>query len=70
MGQMIGQGAMGLGILGWRQVTPRWSNDPVWLHDGSRWESSQGRVQASPPQRKSGVGQRRAEQVKKNVVAT
>ena len=24
------QGAMGLGILGWIQVTPRWKNDPVW----------------------------------------
>ena len=30
----MGQGEMGLGILVWRQVTPRWANDPVWLHDG------------------------------------
>ena len=31
----MGHGAMGLGILVRRQVTPRWENDPVWLHDGS-----------------------------------
>ena len=49
MGQMMGQGEMGLGIMGWRQVTHRWANDPVWLHDGSRRESGQGRVQAPPP---------------------
>ena len=33
--QKMGQGAMGLEMLGRRQVTPRWENDPVWLHDGS-----------------------------------
>ena len=32
----MGQGAMGIGILGRRQVTPRWANDPVWMHDGSK----------------------------------
>ena len=25
-----------IGMLGWRQVTPRWSYDPVWRQDG-RW---------------------------------
>ena len=51
IGQMMGQGEMGLGIMGWRQLTHGWANDPVWLHDGSRQESGQGRVQAPPPPR-------------------
>ena len=45
----MGQGAMGLGMLGQRQVTTRWANEPVWLHVGSRQESGQGRVRAPPP---------------------
>ena len=28
----MGQGDMGIGIMGQRQVTPRWVNDPMWLH--------------------------------------
>ena len=44
----MGQGKMGLGILGQRKVTPRWVNDPVWLHGGSKLESGQGRVWAPP----------------------
>ena len=47
----MGKGAMGLRIMGQRQVTPRWENDPVWLHDGSRQEIGRGRVQ-EPPQTK------------------
>ena len=66
----MGQGAMGLGMLGWRQVMPRWENDNAWLHDGSRRESDQGRVRAPPPRRKSGGGRRIAERVKKNGLAT
>ena len=31
--QRMGQGEMGLGMMGIRQVTPRWENDTVWLHD-------------------------------------
>ena len=27
------QGAMGLGMLGRRQVKPRWANDTVWRHN-------------------------------------
>ena len=68
----MGKGARGLGVLGQRQVTPRWPNDPMWLHNGSRWESGQGRVRA-PPQTeirrradKGGEGRRRAEKVKKS----
>ena len=64
--QNIGQGAMGIGIMGGRQVTPRWENDPVWLHDGSIREHGQGRVREQPPRGKSGGGQRRVERVKKN----
>ena len=30
------QGANDLGMLGWRQVTPEWENDPVWLQDGQK----------------------------------
>ena len=47
----MGQGAMGLGMMGRRQVTPRWENDPVWLHKGRIQESGQGQVQAPPPLR-------------------
>ena len=46
--QSMGKGVMDLEMLIWRQVTPRWVNDPVWLHDGG-WESGQGRVRAPPP---------------------
>ena len=44
----MGQEVMGHGMLGRRQVTSRWANDPVWLNDRSRQESGQGRVQAPP----------------------
>ena len=64
--QNMRQGAIGLGMLVRRQVTPRWANDPMWLHNGSRRESGQGRVRAPPPRRKSGGGQRRVESVNKN----
>ena len=36
------QGAMGLGMLGRRQVTPRWANDPVCVHDGRKRIEGQG----------------------------
>ena len=64
----MGKGVMGLGMLGRRYVTPRWVNDPVWLHDRSRQESGQGRVRA-PPRRKSGRRRRRVERVNKSGVA-
>ena len=47
--QKMGQGDMGIGILGRIQLTPRWENDPVWLHGGSRRDSGQGQVRAPPP---------------------
>ena len=47
--QKRGQGEMGIGMLGQRQVTPRWENDPVWLHNRSRQESGQGRMRAPSP---------------------
>ena len=66
----MNQVSMRIGMLGQRQVTPRWENDPVGLHAGSRRESGQGRVQAPPPpRRKSGGGWRRAERVKNSRVA-
>ena len=46
----MGQVVMGLGIMGQIQVTPRWVNDPVWLHNRCRRESGQGQVWAPPPQ--------------------
>ena len=46
----MGQGDMGLGMLGRRQVTPRWANNPVWLNNGRRQESGQGRVRAPHPE--------------------
>ena len=69
----MGKEEMGIGILGGRQGTPRWANDPVWLHNGSRQNSGQVQVQAPPPEGNQGEGregQRRAERVKKNGVAT
>ena len=45
----MGQGEMGIRMMGRRQVTPRWANDPVWLHRRSRRESGQGRVREPPP---------------------
>ena len=77
----MGQGEMGIRMLGRIQVTSRWANDPVWLHAGRR-EIGQGRVREPPPDgnqveggegriraEKGGEGRRRAEQVKKNRVA-
>ena len=46
--QKMGQGEMGIGMLGWRQVIPRWENDPVWLHKVIIRESVQGRLQEPP----------------------
>ena len=43
------QGVMGIRVLKWIQVTPRWANDPVWLHDGRRRESGQGWGRTPPP---------------------
>ena len=75
----MGQGDMGLEMLGRRQVTPRWEKYPVWLHNKSRKDSGQGRVRAPPPDgnqaeggegrrraEKGGEGRRRAERVKKS----
>ena len=44
----MSQGAMGLRILGRRQVTHRKENDHVWLYDESRRKSGQGRVWVPP----------------------
>ena len=46
--QNMEHGDMGLGILGQRQVMPRWANDPMWLNDGSRKDSGQGQMRAPP----------------------
>ena len=46
--QKTKQGIMGIRILGQIQVTPMWLNDPVCLHNVSRQESGQGRMQADP----------------------
>ena len=38
--QSLIQGAIGLSILIWIQVTPSWENDTVWIHDsgeGGGW---------------------------------
>ena len=45
----MGQGVIGIGMLGRRQMTPRWVNDPVWMHTESTRESGYGRAQATPP---------------------
>ena len=34
LSQKMGQRAMGIGILGWIHLTPRWENNSVWRHDG------------------------------------
>ena len=60
------QGAMVISILVRIQVTPRWVNDPVWIHNGKNGREDQGRRGYPPPRRKSGVGQIMVERVKKN----
>ena len=33
-----GKGEAGkIGMIRWRQVTPRWSDDPVRIQDGCQW---------------------------------
>ena len=44
----MGQGLMGIRMMGRRKVMPMWENDPVWLHDRIRRESGQGRVWVPP----------------------
>ena len=57
----MGQGEMGLRMLGRRQVTPRWANDSVWLNDGRGKENGQGRIQALPDRNLEKVGEGRSE---------
>ena len=66
----MGQGVMGLGMLIWRQVTPWWANDPLWLNGRSRGESGQWQVRAPNPRGKSGGGQRKAERFKNDGLYT
>ena len=48
--------AGGIGMLGWRQVTPRWTDDPVQRNVGG---GGVGEVGGFPlPRRKSGSGKR------------
>ena len=49
--QKMGQGEMGLGMLGRIQVIPKWENDPVCIHNGSIQESGQWQVRAPPQYR-------------------
>ena len=35
------QGVVGLGMMVWRQVTPRWDNDHGWIHGG--WQGKEGK---------------------------
>ena len=78
----MGQGAMGIGMLGQRQAKTRWANDPVWLHGRSRQDIGQWRVRAFPPDvnqaegregrrraEKGGEGRRRVDRVKKSGVS-
>ena len=43
------KGVMGLGILGWIHVTPRWDNDPVWRHNNRNRRERRGRCGYPPP---------------------
>ena len=46
-----GKGEAGnIGILGRRQVTPRWENDHVRRQDGHRWGGCRGRIWLPPPE--------------------
>ena len=40
--QSLVQEAMRLGIMGWRNLTPRWVNDPVWRHDDEKGREGRG----------------------------
>ena len=57
------QGAMCLGMLGWRHVTPRWSNDPVWRHNGRNRREGQGGCGYPPPGGEGRSGLRRVSYV-------
>ena len=67
--QKMGQGDMDLGIMERRHVKPRWINDPVRMHGGSRCESGQGWVRSPPPPPQTEI-RRRAERANKNGLAT
>ena len=55
--QRMEQGAMGLGIMGQRQVTPRLENNPVWINDyGNGCYGLGGRGYPPPPGRKQEAG--------------
>ena len=49
-----GKGEAGkIGMIRWRQVTPRWSDDPVRIQDGCQWRGCWGSREIPP---RKGVG--------------
>ena len=65
----MGQGEMGIGILGRRKMTLRWANYPVLMHDRVYGRVARGGCVHPPPSRKIGGGWRRSEWVKKSRVS-
>ena len=44
-----GKGEAGkIGMIRWRQVTPRWSDDPVRIQDGCQWRGCWGSREIPP----------------------
>ena len=54
-----GRGESGnIGMLGRRQVTPRWEDDTVWRHNGSGWRECRVRRGMLPPVKSSDGGKK------------
>ena len=54
--QVKGVWVVVFGMLGWRQVTPRWADDPRWQQDVRWWMRRQGRSGMSLPDRNRTAG--------------
>ena len=68
MSQIMGQVVMSLGMLGKRQLTPRWTNDPVWLHNGVDGRVARGGCE-TPPQTENRRREEKGGEVNKSRVA-
>ena len=47
-----------ISVLGWRQVTPRWADDPVRRHNGYLWRGCLGRRGVTPPEGHQSAGRK------------
>ena len=64
------QGALGLFMLGQRQVTPGWVNDPVWRHYRRKSREGMGMSGYTPPGGHWVAGRKERSGIKKNRYVT